>query len=403
MKHDVDIVVVGAGMVGATFAAALVGSGLRVLLADAGPKPVFDPSRAGVRVSAIGRAGARVLDACGAWQRVTAMRAAPYRHMVVWDGHGGELRFDAAEAGLSTLGWIVENDVVTTALHAALADAKVETRFEAGFDGVEFADDGVLVRFGRTRVRAALLVGADGPASKVREAAGITVHRADYGQRAVVATLNTERSHDDTAWQRFLDDGPVALLPLADARVSLVWSAPDAEADRLLALDDDAFRDALTAATDARLGRVTAVSARAAFPLSRLHALEYVKPRCALVGDAAHVVHPLAGQGANLGLLDAAALAEALVDSANEGAPIGAWSALRRYARWRRAHNALVQETLDAIHQVYGGKAGLLRAVAGVGLAAVDAVGPLKRLLVGYATGERGDLPKIAKPRPGFD
>lgn len=403
MKHDYDIIVAGAGLAGATFTALLAHSGLRVLLLD-GEAPVsIADGDVGLRVSALGRASARIIDAAGAWAGIVA-RACPYRAMTVWDaGSDGELVFDAASVALPELGWILENQLVQQALLERVAQAgAVDTLWRAGVEDAAFADAGVVVKAGGQSFRCALLVGADGAHSQVRAAAGISVHTHDYAQRAVVAVVSTSAPHMHTAWQRFLEGGPVALLPLSNGRCSLVWSLPDAEAERVLALDDDAFCAALGTALDERLGRISAVGPRAAFPLSRMHADEYVTPRCALVGDAAHVVHPLAGQGANLGLLDAATLAETLVDAHRAGSGPGAWHALRRYARWRRAHNALTQELLDAFHRVFTSTNPLVRTLRGAGLGLAHRAGPVKRQLILFATGEQGDLPAVARPRAGF-
>lgn len=404
MKYDYDIVIVGAGITGAALAALLAPLGLKVLLTDVEAPVPFTGGDTGVRVSALGRASARILDAAGAWSAIVAARAAPYRAMKVWDaGSGGELAFDAADAALPELGWIVENQLVQHALLERVAQCgTVDTVWRAGFDTADFTDDGVLVKLGGRTVRCALLVGADGAHSQVRELAGIGAHEKGYGQRAVVAMVTTALPHQDTAWQRFLDGGPVALLPLSNGRCSLVWSLPDADAARVLALDEGAFCAELSDAVEHRLGPVTAAGPRAAFPLSRMHADEYVVPRCALIGDAAHVVHPLAGQGANLGLLDAAALAESLQDAVRVGQPPGAWHALRRYARWRRAHNAVMQEMLDAFHRVFTSTNPLLRSLRGAGLDIVNRLGPVKYQMVRYATGEQGDLPATARPRAGF-
>ena len=398
MKRDTDVLIVGAGMVGATLAALLADTGLRVLVADAGEDPRKTPAEGSMlRVSALGRAAARVLDAAGAWDALQS-DAAPYRSMVVWDAaQDSELRFSAQDAAVEQLGWIVSN----SAVQRACLD-RIEVFWQHAVESLEIDEDGALVRLGQRRVRCALVIGADGARSRVRELAGIETTHASYGQLGVVTTIQTERPHEDTAWQRFLPDGPVAFLPLADGQCSLVWSLPLEEAERVLALSDDAFCAELSEASAHRLGRVMSCGARAGFPLSRAHAYEYVKPRVALVGDAAHVVHPLAGQGANLGLLDAAALAEVLANEAEHGREPGAWLALRRYARWRRAHNALVQESLDAIHHGFRSQQPLVQALRGWGMGMVDRIGPLKHLMVEYATGERGDLPKAAKPRPGF-
>ena len=401
MKHDHDVAIVGAGIAGAALAALLADSGLRVLLLDSDAPRPYSPGDRGARVVALGRAAARVLDAAGAW---SLEHATPYRSMCVFDaGSDGELRFDAGDAALPELGWIIENARVQDALLARVARApNVTTHWQHPLEAIAVSDTGVLVKAGGRSYACAVVIGADGAHSRVRELAGISATRADYGQRALVAMVTPSESHRDTAWQRFLPTGPVALLPLADGRCSLVWSLADDEAENVLALDDAMFCDALSAATAFRLGAIKAAGPRAAFPLTRLHADRYVEPRIALIGDAAHVVHPLAGQGANLGLLDAAALAEAMLDAEAHGQTPGAWLTLRRYARWRRAHNELMQRMLDGFHHLFTNDNTLVKAVRGVGLSAVDRIGPLKQQMVLFATGEQGDLPAAARPRPDF-
>lgn len=401
MKHDHDIAIVGAGIAGAALAALLADSGLRVVLLDSDAPQPYVPGDRGARVVALGRAAARVLDAADAW---TPNDATPYRAMCVFDaGSDGELRFDAGDAALSELGWIIENARVQDALLARVERAaNVLTLWRHPLESLEVSDAGVRLQAGGRTFTCAAVVGADGGHSRVRELAGIGASRADYGQRAVVAMVTPTEHHRDTAWQRFLPTGPVALLPLSDGRCSLVWSLAEDEAANVLALDDAMFCDALGTATAFRLGEIKAVGPRAAFPLTRLHAERYVQPRIALIGDAAHVVHPLAGQGANLGLLDAAALAEAMLDADAHGQPPGAWLTLRRYARWRRAHNEVMQRMLDGFHHLFTNENALVKAVRGAGLLAVDKIGPLKQQMVLFATGEQGDLPTVAKPRPGF-
>lgn len=404
MNREYDIAIIGAGMAGATLAALLADSGLRILLVDASEPETFDPARVAMRVSALAPASARILDHAGVWQRIAGQRAGPYRHMQVWDASGpGTIEFDAAALGIPVLGWIVENCLVQqTLLQRLETSGAVDVACPLELDEAGFEADAVCLRFGTRRTRARLLVGADGAESRVRALAGIDVHARDYAQRAVVAVVSTREAHRETAWQCFLPGGPVALLPLADGRCSLVWTQAEPDAEHTLTLDDAAFCHALGDALDHRLGEITATGPRASFPLQRLHAREYVRPRCALIGDAAHVVHPLAGQGANLGLLDAAALAETLLDRHETGADAGAWRSLRRYARWRRAHNLLVQEALDGLHHLFGNERPAVAAVRGWGLQAVAALGPVKRLLAEFAAGERGDLPACAQARPDF-
>jgi 2-octaprenyl-3-methyl-6-methoxy-1,4-benzoquinol hydroxylase/2-octaprenylphenol hydroxylase len=234
-----------------------------------------------------------------------------------------------------------------------------------------------------------MLVAADGAESPLRNALGIACGNRDYAQRAVVANVATARAHEDTAWQRFLPGGPLAFLPLADGRSSIVWSLPTDEAARVLALDDAAFRDELGAAFDFRLGEIVSSTPRAAFPLRMRLAERYVAGRCALAGDAAHVVHPLAGQGMNLGFRDVACLRRVLREANARGGDIGAAHVLRRYERERRSENALAARGFDAIGRLFGASDPVTPVMRGLGLSIVDRVAPLKHAFAAIAAGDR--------------
>ena len=281
--------------------------------------------------------------------------------MVVWDAAGRRdgrdvLRFSAAEAGEPDLGHIVDNPRVQWALHESPHVGAV-TQLRAGLQGLESDDDTVRVTLsdGR-RYACALVVGADGGKSRVRELCGIGRAGWTYGQTAVVAHLRPEQPHRGTAYQRFLPDGPIAFLPLRDGRVSLVWTTTPEDAAALQAAEPAEFGRRVTEASDRVLGSVALDSDRAGFPLALWHSREYVRPRLALVGDAAHTIHPLAGQGVNLGFLDAAALVEVLGDAVAAGGDPCGLRSLRRYERWRRSENALMLGVCDSINRLFGAK-----------------------------------------------
>ena len=401
MKSEFDIVIVGGGVVGASLACALKDSGLSIALMDAQSPAKFDPkSEVDLRVFALSYASRRILQAVGAWETVAAARVSPYREMQVWDAGGkGSIHFDSADLGEPELGYIVENSLLQHALWKQLVGKPHVTLLHpAKPESLTLGDESAILSLDLGgRLKARLVVAADGAASATRDLAGIGVVRESYGQRAVVAHVQTERPHQATAWQRFLATGPLAFLPLSDGRVSVVWSADEAEAERILALDDAGFCAALTRASEARLGEVRSTTRRAAFPLQRLRAEQYVSGRFALVGDAAHAVHPLAGQGVNLGLLDAAALAEVITDAHTIGRDIGDLGVLRRYERWRKGDNLAMVFALDGFKRLFSNEFAPLVMLRNAGLRAVDGFTPLKHAFVRRAMGLSGDLPFLAR------
>lgn len=401
MSRHYDVIVVGGGMVGATLACALGQGGLRVGVVEAREPRLFDPhADYDLRVSAISRASQRIFTGIGVWPGLLARRVSPYRHMCVWDATGpGEIHFDAADLGEPDLGHIIENGVIQDALRERLRSLEsVDWICPAQLRALRVTRTGAQIELDDDRVlEAALVVGADGAQSRVRDLAGIGLRAQAYGQKGVVATVAMERSHERTAWQRFLPTGPLAFLPLADGRCSIVWSTSDAEAERLLRLTDADFADVLGKAFGLRLGRITGVSPRAAFPLRGSQADRYVQPRVALVGDAAHTIHPLAGQGANLGFLDAAVLAELLLAKPGDA---GALSLLRRYERSRRGENLLMMRAMEGFKLLFGSEQATLRWARNLGLRLTDRAGPLKDLIMRRAMGLSGDLPALARTLP---
>jgi len=350
-----DAVVVGGGVVGAACALALAGLGLETTLVEAAQPPRWSREHPDLRVFAFAPDNAALLDTFGAWREVLDARAQPYRRMRVWDAAGGgELAFDADAVGRGELGWIVENGLLIDRLWAALPRAGVDVRVPARVEALEQDDDGVRLRLDDgSRVDARVAVAADGAESTLRRLAGGEVSRHDYGQRGVVGYIETQQPHEDTAWQRFLPTGPLAVLPFAHGRSSIVWTLPDPRAAQVLALDDEAFSRELTRAFDARLGGMRVVSKRAAFPLRRQLAQSQLVGRVLVVGDAAHVVHPLAGQGVNLGLRDVAALRDVIAAAQGRRADWASTHRLARWARTRASDNALAAHAYDGINRLF--------------------------------------------------
>ena len=385
-----DVAVVGGGMVGAATALALARAGFGTALLEArAPAPWHADAEVDLRVVGLAPSAVALLDELGVWPSIRAARVGPYAHMHVWDAESGAaIDFDAAREGHDRLGYIVENNLVQWMLWQQLERAGVRRLCPATVTAFEAREDRIQLQLADgEQLAAGLLVAADGAASPLRQLAGIATHGRDYAQHAVVAHLSTERPHRCTAWQRFLRSGPLALLPLADGRSSLVWSLPEAEAQRVLALDDAAFADEVGVASDFRLGRITATSARAAFPLRLRLAERYLAERMVLLGYAAHAVHPLAGQGVNLGLRDVVELRATLLAARAAGRDIGASHVLRRYARRRRSADTLDALGFDALARIYAVQSPALVAARGLGVRLLNQWQPLKRRLADHAAG----------------
>lgn len=388
-RAGLDLVVIGAGVVGSAAALAAARDGQRVALVEAHEPPAWRADAPDLRVYAFAPDNVALLTGLGAWPSVLAARAFPYRRMRVWDAAGdGELDFDADALGRDSLGHIVEHGLLVDRLWAACGREPGLQRIIGRLETIEQDEGSVTaVLADGQRLRARLLLGADGATSRVRDLAGLESDRHDYGQRGLVAYVGTERPHQDTAWQRFLPTGPLAFLPCGDGRCSIVWTLPDDEAARLLTIDDTGFRRELTRAFDARLGEVESVSERVAFPLRRQLAQDYVAGRVVLAGDAAHVVHPLAGQGVNLGLRDVAALRESWLRAGERGSDFATPHRLARWARGRRSENAVAAFGFEAINRAFSNDALLPTLLRGQVLGLAGRLPPLTRLLWKRAAG----------------
>lgn len=382
MKTDFDIVIVGAGLTGLTLAA-LLATGrhtdkLSITVIDAARRPLFSlEDDVSLRVSAIANGSAELLSSIGAWDAVLGARVSPYEQMRVWDesdspDSGSALTFNAAEFAVPQLGFIVENVLLQDALLAVLDKTDVKLQFETKLDSLPDAD---------------LVVGADGARSFVRQQAGIQTSLWPYEQTALVTHLKPEKAHAATAWQRFLREGPLGILPLADGRISVVWSTTPQVAKEAMSASDEELGRRLTDASDGVLGKLCVAGPKGAFPLSAQHAQEYVRKGLALIGDAAHAIHPLAGQGANLGLQDAAALAGVVLAALDDGLHPGDRPVLRRYERARKGENLTMLHFMTGLNRLFTTDSELLRELRTAGMRLFNRSGPIKERAVKVALG----------------
>ena len=392
VKHY-DIIIIGAGMVGATLACGLAeeAENFSIAVIDANaPDLDWDSDGYDMRVSAITRASQTLFKNIGVWDSITNQRANPYRDMFVWDAGGkGEIHFDCADMGEADLGHIIENRVIVKALRQRIAELpQIELFCPVQLESIEFDKDKThLILKVKTQLSGSLVVGADGTRSWLRQQADIAIKGWDFDQAALVTTVKTEKYHQDTAWQRFLSTGPLAFLPLSDGYSSIVWSTSPDEAKRLSGISESEFALELEQAFASKLGKIKSVAGRAVFPLRLFETLHYVKPRLALVGDAAHTIHPLAGQGVNLGLADVASLISVITDALNDKKDIGDLKVLRRYERWRRADNRSMLVAMDGLKRLFGSELSAVKGLRSLGLNITDRITPLKNLIMQHAMG----------------
>jgi len=394
-----DILIVGGGMIGSALALGLSRQGWQVGLIEGAPaaslmapaEPANSVDDFEPRVSAISLASQRLLEELGAWPKVQASRHCGYREMTVWDGDGtGRIHFDAAELHARSLGTIVENRNIVRALFESLSDSSVQL-----LDGVRVKawsrERGVELEDGR-RLAARLVVGADGALSRLRQWSGLATREWDYDQQAIVCTVRTSQNHRYTAWQRFSPTGPLAFLPLLNEAgdehfCSIVWSQDTLEARRLMALETESFRKELEAAIERELGEVLAVSRRFAFPLRQRHAKDYIADGLALVGDAAHTIHPLAGQGANLGYGDVRALLDELERARELGLAPDDASVLARYQRRRKGENLAMMAAMEGFKQLFARDELPVRWLRNTGMRWLNQLAPLKNRIAAEAMG----------------
>jgi 2-octaprenyl-6-methoxyphenol hydroxylase len=397
-----DIIICGGGMVGLPLGIAAAQGGLKVVVVDAlAPAQMLDAGFDG-RVSALAYASVRMFQALGIWPHLQA-HAQPIAEILVTDGKADgpaspfSLHFDSREVGAPALGQIAENRHIRAALHAALP-ANLSLIAPASVTRLETTGGHVTAHLsnGET-IEAALAVAADGRDSKLRAAQGIGVIGWSYPQTGIVATVAHERSHNGVAYEHFLPSGPFAILPMTENRSSLVWTERADKAPAMLALDDASFNAEVARRFGPHLGATQVKGGRWSYPLSFHLARDFVRPRFALAGDCAHGIHPIAGQGLNLGLKDAAALAETLLDAARLGRDLGALDTLKRYERWRRFDSFALAASTDALNRLFSNDIAPLRHIRDLGLGIVDAIGPARRFFMRHAGGDIGKLPRLLK------
>ncbi len=409
-EQHYDVLIVGGGLAGASLACALRGQALRVGVIEARPLRAPDQPSFDDRTVALAFSSQRIFAALGLWEAIAAQGATPIRRIHVSDrGRLGLTEIDAAELDVAALGYVVEARALGAALAAGLdAGANVDLHCPAELVGLQTEPERIVADVrtaaGAQRLTARVMVAADGADSAAGRLSGARSLRVDYGQTAVIANVAPERPHGGVAYERFTDSGPLALLPAADIagrhRCALVWTARRDEVDAVLALDDAAFLTALEERFGRRLGRLLEVSPRHAYPLELLHLRDKVRERLVFIGNAAHTLHPVAGQGFNLGLRDVALLAEILTDAVRRGADPGAEAVLRRYAHGRRRDQLQATVFTDALVRVFSNGFAPLAAARDLGLVTLNLLPPARRALARQAMGFIGRMPRLARGLP---
>lgn len=400
--HHYDIIIVGGGTVGLTLACGLAQhSSLSIaVLESQSHSPVWNATTYHHRVSAITQASQRIFKKLRIWNEIETKRVSAFKKIYVWDeGEKGQISFDCHDVSETELGFIVENNLIQSILELKVKEypsvnfysSIVLNKLLEHAKHIELvAQDAIF--------NAKLVVAADGAQSWVRQQANIRSVKKNYHQQAVVAMVDTSLPHQQIAQQVFLKTGPLAFLPLQEAHLSsIVWTLPVEEAERLVSMDSELFNGSLAQAFNYKLGNIKTRGERHSFPLSKQFVEQYVKPGIALIGDAAHVIHPLAGQGVNMGLLDAMSLLDVIIQAVNDGRDFSHYSVLRRFERWRKADNFTMEAMVEMIKNLFANDKNRIKSLRAQGMDIINSVTEIKKLLIQQAIGNRGDLPELAK------
>ncbi len=410
MGREFDIIVLGGGISGTAMALALAEkTSLNIALVDSSAlEPVVPDGRFDARVSALTEASRNLLNNLGAWEIMARHRVSPYYGMQVWDSAGtGAIAFSAEELNVAQLGHIVENSIIRSVLLERLVESSVHLLGGVEVQGITKGSGHVTLQlWDKSQLRARLVIAADGANSLARGWAGIPMREWDYLHHAIVTTVETEKPHQDTAWQVFQNTGPLAFLPLPSPEPgryysSIVWSQVPDEAIRLMSLSETMFCRALEQTSEGKLGKIIGCDNRHRFPLRQRHARQYHRGQVVLVGDAAHTIHPLAGQGANLGLLDVACLAGEIQRACRRGEDFASKAVLDRYQRSREGHNLAIAGIMEGLQRLFDSDNMLFSWLRNIGLNIVDHLPVLKQEIVSRAMGIRGDIPELAQAREG--
>lgn len=408
-----DLLIIGAGMVGLTLALAVRKlTSLTVAIADTSPLTELS-EQPEVRVSAINAASQTIFEKLGVWQNIMAKRAQAYHHMHIWDKAGyGKLAFDDSKIANQQLGFIVENNVIRQSLwQQAQLDSGITFYTEEAINNIGMSDNEVFASFQKQMpITAKLVVGADGANSWLRQQLQMAMTFRDYDHHAIIATVACSQGHQNTAWQVFLPTGPLAFLPLAFNRAStnnndsktqqlasIVWSTSPEDAKRIMALSDDVFNKEITAASDGKLGVISIASEKFSYPLTMRLAQNFIQDRAVLIGDAAHTIHPLAGQGVNLGLKDAAALAECLLAQSTEQGLEVDQKSLKAFERWRKNDATEMILAMETIKQIFTYQQPPTQIIRGIGMSLLNNLVPIKQQMIKQALGEQRHLPQLAQ------